>query len=64
MIKIKKFLIILISITGFMMANDAENKKAVISADSDTKYQYLVTVMDVLNKNNFDSVEINAIELK
>ena len=26
MIKIKKFLIILISITGFMMANDAENK--------------------------------------
>ena len=32
MIKIKKFLIILISITGFMMANDAENKKAVFAA--------------------------------
>ena len=32
MIKIKKFLIILISITGFMMANDAENKIAVFAA--------------------------------
>ena len=32
MIKIKKFLIILISITGFMMANDAKNKKAVFAA--------------------------------
>mgnify|MGYP001239989101 FL=1 len=32
MIKIKKFLIVLISITGFMMANDAENKKAVFAA--------------------------------
>ena len=31
MIKIKKFLIILISIPGFMMANDAENKKAVFA---------------------------------
>ena len=32
MIKIKKFLIVLISITGFMMANDSENKKAVFAA--------------------------------
>ena len=48
----------------FIINNYPENKKAVISADSDTKYQYLVTVMDVLNKNNFDSVEINAFELK
>tara|TARA_B100000965_G_scaffold340733_1_gene309173 strand:- start:488 stop:1030 length:543 start_codon:yes stop_codon:yes gene_type:complete len=32
MIKIKKILIVLISITGFMMANDAENKKAVFAA--------------------------------
>jgi len=32
MINIKKFLIVLISITGFMMANDAENKKAVFAA--------------------------------
>ena len=52
------------SLNDFIINNYPENKKAVISADSDTKYQYLVTVMDVLNKNNFDSVEINATELK
>ena len=52
------------SLNDFIINNYPENKKAVISADSDTKYQYLVTVMDLLNKNNFDSVEINAIELK
>ncbi len=52
------------SLNDFLINNYPENKKAVISADSDTKYQHLVTVMDVLNKNNFDSVEINAIELK
>ena len=52
------------SLNDFIINNYPENKKAVISADSDTKYQYLVTVMDVLNKNDFDSVEINAIELK
>ena len=52
------------SLNDFIINNYPENKKAVISADSDTKYQHLVTVMDVLNKNNFDSVEINAIELK
>lgn len=52
------------SLNDFIINNYPENKKAVISADSDTKYKYLVTVMDVLNKNNFDSVEINAIELK
>ena len=52
------------SLNDFIINNYPENKIAVISADSDTKYQYLVTVMDVLNKNNFDSVEINAIELK
>ena len=52
------------SLNDFIINNYPENKKAVISADSDTKYKYLVTVMDVLNKNNFESVEINAIELK
>mgnify|MGYP001236981741 CR=1 FL=1 len=52
------------SLNDFIINNYPENKKAVISADSDTKYQHLVTVMDVLNKNNFESVEINAIELK
>ena len=52
------------SLNDFIISNYPDNKKAVISADSDTRYQYLVTVMDVLNKNNFDSVEINATELK
>jgi biopolymer transport protein ExbD len=36
----------------------------VISADSNTKYKYLVTIMDVLNRNDFETVEINATELK
>ena len=48
----------------FINKNHSNNKIAVISADSNTKYQYLVTVMDVLNKNNFERVEINATELK
>ena len=52
------------SLNDFIINNYPDNKKAVISADSDTRYQYLVTVRDVLNKNNFDSVEINATELK
>lgn len=52
------------SLNNFIIDNYPDSKKAVISADSDTKYQYLVTVMDVLNNNNFNSVEISAIELK
>ena len=52
------------SLNDFIISNYPNSKKAVISADSDTRYQYLVTVMDVLNNNNFNSVEISAIELK
>ena len=52
------------SLNNFIIDNYPDSKKAVISADSDTRYQYLVTVMDVLNNNNFNSVEISAIELK
>ena len=35
------------SLNDFIINNYPENKKAVISADSDTKYQHLVTVMDL-----------------
>ena len=52
------------TLDDFINKNHSNNKIAVISADSNTKYQYLVTVMDVLNKNNFERVEINATELK
>lgn len=52
------------ALDDFINKNHSNNKIAVISADSNTKYQYLVTVMDVLNKNNFERVEINATELK
>ena len=51
------------ALDDFINKNHSNNKIAVISADSNTKYQYLVTVMDVLNKNNFERVEINATEL-
>ena len=51
-------------LNDFIINNYPDSKKAVISADLDTRYQYLVTVMDVLNNNNFNSVEISAIELK
>ena len=44
--------------------NFSQFSSAVISADSNTKYKYLVTIMDVLNRNNFETVEINATELK
>lgn len=53
-----------LTLDDFIKKNYSDSKIAVISADSDTKYQYLVTVMDVLNRNNFDRVEINATELK
>ena len=36
---------------------------AVISADSDTKYQYLVTIMEVLNKNDFKSIQMNGVSI-
>ena len=52
------------TLDDFINKNHSNNKIAVISADSNTKYQYLVTVMDVLNKNNFERVEINATALK
>ena len=34
---------------------------AVISADSDTKYQYLVTIMESLNRNGFKNIQINGV---
>lgn len=36
---------------------------AVISADSDTKYQYLVTIMEVLNKNDFKNIQMNGVSI-
>ena len=38
-----------------------EIKTAIISADSDTKYQYLVTIMESLNRNGFKNIQINGI---
>lgn len=36
-------------------------KTAIISADSDTKYQYLVTIMESLNRNGFKNIQINGV---
>ncbi len=36
-------------------------KTATISADSDTKYQYLVTIMESLNRNGFKNIQINGV---
>ena len=52
------------SLNNYIKENFSQFSSAVISADSDTKYKYLVTIMDVLNRNNFETVEINATELK
>ena len=52
------------SLNNHIKENFSQFSSAVISADSDTKYKYLVTIMDVLNQNNFETVEINATELK
>ena len=34
---------------------------AEISADSDTKYQYLVTIMEALNKKGFKNIQMNGV---
>ena len=52
------------SLNDYIKENFSQFSSAVISADSNTKYKYLVTIMDVLNRNNFETVEINATELK
>ena len=52
------------SLNNCIKENFSQFSSAVISADSNTKYKYLVTIMDVLNRNNFETVEINATELK
>ena len=52
------------SLNNYTKENFSQFSSAVISADSNTKYKYLVTIMDVLNRNNFETVEINATELK
>ena len=38
-----------------------EIKTAIISADSETKYQYLVTIMESLNRNGFKNIQINGV---
>ena len=52
------------SLNNYIKENFSQFSSAVISADSNTKYKYLVTIMDVLNRNNFETVEINATKLK
>ncbi len=52
------------SLNNYIEENFSQFSSAVISADSNTKYKYLVTIMDVLNRNNFETVEINATELR
>ena len=52
------------SLNNYIKENFSQFSSAVISADSNTKYKYLVTIMDVLNRNNFETVEINATGLK
>jgi biopolymer transport protein ExbD len=39
----------------------ADITKAEISADSDTKYQYLVTIMEALNKKGFKNIQMNGV---
>ena len=36
-------------------------KTEIISADSDTRYQYIVTIMESLNSNGFKNIQINGI---
>jgi len=44
-----------------LKAISPEIKTAIISADSDTKYQYLVTIMESLNRNGFKNIQINGV---
>ncbi len=36
-------------------------KTAIISADSDARYQYIVTIMESLNSNGFKNIQINGV---
>ena len=36
-------------------------KTAIISADSDARYQYIVTIMESLNSNGFKNIQINCV---
>ena len=36
-------------------------KTAIISADSEAKYQYLVTIIESLNRNGFKNIQINGV---
>ena len=51
------------SINNELNLISSDISSAVISADSDTKYQYLVTIMEVLNKNNFKSIQMNGVSI-
>ena len=44
-----------------LRAISPEIKTAIISADSETKYQYLVTIMESLNRNGFKNIQINGV---
>ena len=49
------------SLNNYIKENFSQFSSAVISADSNTKYKYLVTIMDVLNRNNFETVFIKPL---
>ena len=36
-------------------------KTAIISADSDTRYQYIVNIMESVNSNGFKNIQINGV---
>lgn len=51
----------LVALNAQFRAISSDVKTAIISADSEAKYQYLVTIIESLNRNGFKNIQINGV---
>ena len=51
----------LVALNSQFRTISSDVKTAIISADSEAKYQYLVTIIEALNRNGFKNIQINGV---
>ena len=51
----------LVALNAQFKTISSDVKTAIISADSEAKYQYLVTIIESLNRNGFKNIQINGV---
>ena len=51
----------LVALNAQFRTISSDVKTAIISADSEAKYQYLVTIIESLNRNGFKNIQINGV---